>query len=113
MTAPTRARRKLTARQLGQQFGRSPRTIRRIIAEPREDFLDRAQQRREQIRELRTTGISMRAIAAEMGCSVGTVHRALKDDLRAFNPQVQEQDLAPQAAAQNEAAWQPPLPFAN
>ncbi len=78
MSTPTRARRKMTARELGEKFGRSPRTIRRIIAEERSEWLARAEQRHQQIRELRATrGMSMRAIAAELGCSASTVHRAL------------------------------------
>lgn len=75
---PTRARRTHTARELGERFGRSPRTIRRIISEPRDDYLARAQERAERIRKLRQSGMTMRAIAAELGCSVGTVHYALK-----------------------------------
>jgi len=63
---------------LGERFGRSPRTIRRIISEPRDDYLARAQERAERIRKLRQSGMTMRAIAAELGCSVGTVHYALK-----------------------------------
>lgn len=77
MTAPTRAKRQHTARELGERFNRSPRTIRRIIAEEREVYLSHAEERREKIRQLRETGMTMRAIAAEVGCSVGTVHRAI------------------------------------
>lgn len=78
MGAITQARRSQTARELGERFNRSPRTVRRVIAEPRASYLSRAQERRLKIRELRATGMSMRAIAAEVGCSVGTVHNALK-----------------------------------
>lgn len=78
MNPPTRARRTHTARELGERFNRSPRTIRRIISEERQEWLSRIDQRREKIRELRSSGMSMRAIAAELGCSVGTVHNALK-----------------------------------
>ena len=76
--APTRARRSQTARELAERFGVSTRTITRTVAEERSEFLSRAQQRRVRIRELRETGMSYRAIAAEVGCSVGTVHNALR-----------------------------------
>lgn len=79
MTEPTRARRKHTARELGERFGKSPRQIRRIIAEPRAEYLAQANEKRERVRELRAKGLTMRAIAAELGCSVGTVHRYVKE----------------------------------
>ena len=66
-----------TARELAERTGLSIRTIMDWTAEPRGEYLTRAQSRREKIRELRATGLSMRAIAAEVGCSVGTVHNAL------------------------------------
>ena len=78
MSAVTPARRNKTARELAEQFGVSTRTIQRAIAEPREDFEARAAERHARIRELRTEGKSMRAIAAEVGVSVGTVHYALQ-----------------------------------
>ena len=56
---PTRARRKHTARELGEKFNRSPRTIRRIIAEPREEYRSRAAARHKQIRDLRAAGMPM------------------------------------------------------
>ena len=74
---PTRARRNHTATELAKRFGVSPRTIRNTVAEERDVYLSRAEQRREQIRELRKQGLSMRAIAEQVGCSVGTVHNAL------------------------------------
>lgn len=80
MTTPARrGKRRGTARQLAQRFSVSERTIRYTMAEERAVYLSRAQERREAIRQLRATGMSMRAIAAEVGCSVGTVHNALKD----------------------------------
>lgn len=66
-----------TAREIAEKTGLSIRTIMEWTAEPRETYLSRAEQRRQKIRELRETGLSMRAIAAEVGCSVGTVHNAL------------------------------------
>lgn len=77
MGASTPSRRSHTARELGNRFNRSPRTVRRVIAEPREAYLSRAQQRHTEIRRLRAEGLSMRAIAAKVGCTVGTVHYAL------------------------------------
>lgn len=68
-----------TARELAERLGVTPQTIRYWTAQPREDYLTGTQKRRERIRELRETGLSYRAIAAEVGCSIGTVHNALKD----------------------------------
>ena len=62
-TGPTRAKRKQSARELAERFGVSPRTIRRTVAQERAE------------------GLSMRAIAAKEGVTVGTVHYAIhKDD---------------------------------
>lgn len=80
MSTPARARRNQTAAELGKRFQRSPRTIRRIIAEPREEYLERAATRHERIRELREQGMTYREIAAEVDCTVGTVHYALHKD---------------------------------
>jgi len=78
MTALNAHRRKQTARELAGRFNRSPRTIRRIIAEPREEFEARAAERHARIREMRAEGKTMRAIAAELEISVGAVHYAIK-----------------------------------
>lgn len=67
-----------SVRELAKKTGVSPRSIINWTSEPREDYLNRAEKRRRKIRELREDGLSMRAIAAEVGCSVGTVHNALK-----------------------------------
>jgi len=77
MTALNAHRRKQTARELADRFNRSPRTIRRIIAEPREEFEARAAERHARIREMRAEGKTMRAIAAELEISVGAVHYAI------------------------------------
>ena len=69
-----------TAREVAEKTGLSIRTIMEWTAESRETYLSRAEQRRQKIRELRKAGLSMRAIAAEIGCSVGTVHNALAKD---------------------------------
>lgn len=78
MTGPTRARRNGTARELAERYGVSPRTIQNLVAEERAVFLKRAADRHEKIRALHAKGMTYRAIAAEVGCSIGTVHYALK-----------------------------------
>jgi len=78
MSAVTPARRNKTARELAIQFGVSPRTIQRAIAEPRDEYEARTEARHKRIRALRTEGKSMRVIATEVGVSVGTVHYALQ-----------------------------------
>jgi transposase len=79
MGAKNPVRRKMTAREAAEKFGTSTRTIQRLFAEPRHNFLDRAQQRREQAVGLRERGLTYRQIAEQMGCTVGTVGRLLHD----------------------------------
>ena len=69
-----------TAREMAAKVGVSVRTAQRWTSQPRDEYLAAAAQRREKIRALRAKGLSMRAIAAEVGCGVGTVHRALSAD---------------------------------
>lgn len=77
MPAEDRRRRTMTAREAAEKFGVSPRTIRALVAEPRDEFLARAKVRREQAVQLRSLGLKHREIAEEMGCSIGTVGRLL------------------------------------
>lgn len=67
-----------TARELAEMVGKSERTVMRHFAEPREEYLARAESRGEAVLRLRREGKSIRAIAAELGVSVGTVHRHIK-----------------------------------
>ena len=78
MSALRPARRTATARELAAKLGVSPRTVRRYVAEPRDAYDARLAARQEKIRQLREQGLSYRAIAAEVECSIGTVHNALK-----------------------------------
>lgn len=80
MTAQHPIRRNATARELAERFGKDPSTIRRFIAQPRADWLADVETRHIHIRELRAQGLSMRAIAAQLDISVGTVHYALHKD---------------------------------
>lgn len=67
MTAARPGRRTVTARELAERFNRSPRTIRRIVAEPRDDFEARARARQTEALALRAQGLSYAQIAATMG----------------------------------------------
>ncbi|OFV72490.1 sigma factor-like helix-turn-helix DNA-binding protein [Rhodococcus erythropolis] len=73
MGAETPARRNRTAREVAERIGASPRTVRRIIAEPRASYEARAAERRKRVLELRANGMKLREIAAEVGMSVGGV----------------------------------------
>lgn len=77
--AETRARRTMTAKEGAARLGVSPRTIQRIIAEPREEFEARARQRRERAAELRASGLKYKEIAEEMDISIGMVGSLLHD----------------------------------
>ncbi len=70
----------ISVRELAARTGVSTASITRWTSEPREIYLSRTSSRREKIRKLRATGMTMRAIATELGCSVGTVHGALKTE---------------------------------
>ncbi|MGI4896142.1 MAG: sigma factor-like helix-turn-helix DNA-binding protein [Janthinobacterium lividum] len=69
----------MTARQAAAHFGVSTSTVKRLVAEPREDFLARARVRRDRAVELRAQGLKHREIAAEMGVAIGTVGRLLHE----------------------------------
>lgn len=82
MGAEKPARRKRTAREIAQRLGASERTVRRIVAEPRADFLARAAANRARAVELRGQGLLYREIAEQMGIPIGNVGRLLHDARR-------------------------------
>jgi transposase len=75
-------RRKMTARAAAERFGVSTRTIFRFAAEPRDEYLARAAERRARVIELRSAGMKYIDIAAEVGCSIGAVGRLIHDARR-------------------------------
>ncbi|MGV9747893.1 sigma factor-like helix-turn-helix DNA-binding protein [Rhodococcus zopfii] len=77
--ARAQQRRAVTAKELARRLGSSERTARRLVAEPREEFLARAQARRDQVVALREQGLKYREIADEMDISTGAVGRILHD----------------------------------
>ncbi|WP_427286805.1 sigma factor-like helix-turn-helix DNA-binding protein [Bacillus tropicus] len=72
-------RRSVTARELAERLGSSERTARRLVAEPRDEFLGRAKERRDRVVALRKQGMKYKDIAEEMGISTGAVGRILHD----------------------------------
>ncbi|SEK70541.1 sigma factor-like helix-turn-helix DNA-binding protein [Rhodococcus maanshanensis] len=80
MGAEIPARRIMSAREVAERLGISPRTVRNIMAEPRAEFEARAAERRRRVLELRAEGLKLREIADEVGMTVGGVgtilHRA-------------------------------------
>lgn len=72
-------RRSVTARELAERLGSSERTARRLVAEPRDEFLGRAKERRDRVVALRKQGMKYKDIAEKMGLSTGAVGRILHD----------------------------------
>ncbi|WP_072691742.1 sigma factor-like helix-turn-helix DNA-binding protein [Rhodococcus marinonascens] len=82
MSAETPARRKRSAKEAAKLLGVSERTIRNLVAEPRQDYLRRAAEQRKRAVELRTEGLKYKQIAEKMGISIGVagslIHHARK-----------------------------------
>lgn len=78
-SAQAQQRRSITAKELARRLGSSERTARRLIAEPRDQFLERAELRRKQVVELRERGMKYREIAEKLEMSTGAVGRILHD----------------------------------
>ena len=76
-------RRNTTAKEAAARLGKSERTIRRYMAEPREDFLQRAKDRRERVAELRAAGMKYVDIADTLGLPIGTVRRLIYEARKA------------------------------
>lgn len=66
-----------TIKEAATLTGLSEQTVKRWTSEPRHVYLSRAELRHRKIRELRSSGMTMREIAVELAVSVGTVHYAL------------------------------------
>ncbi|MGH1979314.1 helix-turn-helix domain-containing protein [Rothia sp. L_38] len=79
MVAENPVRRQKTARELAEQLGISYSTVRRLMAEPRDQYLARANAKREQVAELRAQGLSIRAIADQLGISKSNFGRYNKE----------------------------------
>lgn len=75
----------MTARQAAEQIGVSERMIRRVVAEPRDEYDRRVKERGDQILKWRENGILWREIAERLDVSTGAAqmagNRALKRHL--------------------------------
>ena len=59
----------MTAKEAGKRFGKSPRTIRRLVAQDRPDYEATAAARRQQAHNLKQKGMSWAEVAEAMGCT--------------------------------------------
>jgi len=79
MGAENPVRRSRTARDTAERLGISVRTVRKYIAEPRNDFEARGKASRDQAASLREQGMTYIQIAEAMGTTTGNVGRMLYD----------------------------------
>lgn len=68
-----RRRRDYTAAEIGEGLGVSERTVRRRVAESREDYEERAAQRRAFVAAQRAQGVPLADIADQLGATVDAV----------------------------------------
>ena len=76
MSAEIRQRRNITAKEAAKRFGISERSVRRIAAEPREEWVRHAHQRGEQVLAWRKEGLLWREIADRLGISLNAAQKA-------------------------------------
>lgn len=69
----------MTARELADRVGCSVRTAQAWTSRPSEEYLNRAQERRQRILEPHEQGLGVRAIARELDCAPGLVSLRLKE----------------------------------
>lgn len=72
-------RHKKTARELANQLGVSQSTVRRLMAEPLQQYLARANTKSEQVAQLCEQGFSVRAIAEKLEISKSAVGRYVQE----------------------------------
>lgn len=63
--------RNMTARDAAKIFNKSPRTIQRLVALDRDDYLKRAAEKREKVWEMRSTGHSWYEISEAVNTTYG------------------------------------------
>lgn len=75
MSAELPERRKVTAREAAARFGVSVRSVRRVVAEPRDEFERRSRERQDRALALRQEGLLWREIAEQLGVSIGAAQK--------------------------------------
>ena len=80
--ATIRKRRPYPAAQIAEALGISERTVRRRVAESREDYERRAARRRAFVAEQRAKGVPLATIAEQLGATVDAV-KSLNKQARA------------------------------
>jgi DNA-directed RNA polymerase specialized sigma24 family protein len=78
MGAIKQGKRKKTAREVAEHFNINPRTVRRIFAQPRAEFLAEADRRRKQALALKEQGLKYTEIAEKMEISIEAAKALLK-----------------------------------
>lgn len=63
--------RNMTAKEAAKKIGRSPRTVRRLVALDRDVYLDRAAERRQKAWDMRALGCSWNEIAEALETTYG------------------------------------------
>lgn len=63
--------RNMTAAEAGKRIGRSPRTVRRLVALDRDDYLERAALKRQKAWDMRAVGCSWDEIAKVLETTYG------------------------------------------
>ena len=69
MGAENPTRRTMTAREAAERLGCSPRTVQRVMAEPRGEFLARSAARQRRAAELKDEGKTYREIGELLDCT--------------------------------------------
>lgn len=80
MGAERPQRRKMTAREAAQRLGVSTRTVQRIVAEPREEYLARAAALRANVVRLRTSEkLPYKDISEQLGIPASSARRIITE----------------------------------
>lgn len=92
MTAMYAQKRKHTAQAMAAQFGVSRRTVQRIMAQPREEYLAEAWSRQDEALRLRETGMKWHEVGEALGGISGSAALRLASRARPRREQTEAGD---------------------